>query len=258
MTLSEPATATFKKVGKLYSMKFYFKGGVPMGWPSTPNECLIYFKEHGEWPFVVYGNTALEQYYNVQTEYQKRRGVWGDQFFTPPGLAQQVADLLLTYAPQYRETCALDACSGFGMLTGALQNIGTPVMGFDRDYELVKAAQMLHPEERPDGSGAAFMQSSYEDFSPDGLAGTYRLVVSNPPFSGDITEFFVQLHNWLADDGVAILILPVGYIRKERPAKLAQVLRTWDVLHTEPSRFEFETTKVKTELVLLQKVAPGL
>ena len=254
------AQAPFAKVTRHYSLKYYMKGNNPSGWPNTPEQCVAYWKHYGEWPFLVPGWDAITTAFWTYTEYQKRRGVYADQHFTPPAGAELLAEVVANYCSDKPGKLVLDACCGFGMLAAHVAQKGFPVLGFDRDFELPKVAQMLLPEENADGTGCAFFREDFMEFGADQLNGQFDIVISNPPFSStnDMPRFFVEMQGWLKDDGLAFVILPDGFVDKTRPAALAQVLRTWDKVERIPMPCKFETTGVKTELVVFQKVAPGL
>lgn len=256
--MSSVTSQQFPKVNRTYSLKYYMKGNNPSSWPADPASCVAYFKQHGEWPFLVPAWDTLTATYWAYTEHQKRRGVYGDQHFTPPAGAEQLADLVNDLAKP--GALVLDACCGFGMLAGKVSEYGFPVLGFDRDYELVHVAHAILPEEKADGSGCAFFREAFEDFGTDQLNGTFDTVISNPPFSAsnDMPRFFHELGGWLKDDGLAFIILPVGFVDKTRPAALAQALRVWDVVGRYPMKGDFETTNIRAEIVVMQKVAPGL
>lgn len=241
------ATIEFKPVSKKYSIDYYFKGGAPIGWPDSPSAALAYYLQHGEWPFNFPGNgNLIDEYYTVQMAYQKRRGVYADQFFTSPKNCDFVIQSIQADANSRLAKTVLDACAGFGMLSSRLLDAGYEVTALERDWTLPNDADALLK------GRATIIRDEFQSYEPK---THFDMVVSNPPFSGTVgIEFLQQLPVWLAPYGMAWLILPVGFIDKPRPASLVQAVDRFQVESRTRLPEGFEHTKIQCELVQLRRI----
>ena len=231
----------FEKIKKKYALNnSYFKNITPYN-PRTPEECFEYSKEYGELPFR-YGNCESEYecdwwLYDCYVEYQKRVGVYNSQFFTPRKTAERMVELAYRYFTSYK---VLDACCGFGSLTKVFHP-NFEVRGLEIDHglaNLYKEWTICEVEEK-----------AFQNFK-----GKEKNIISNPPYEIPIlTEFLEWLYEALTDDGTAVLLIPKGFIDKERPKKLVQVLEKFQVIHREDMQEEFARTKTRAEIVVLRK-----
>jgi hypothetical protein len=67
-----------------------------------------------------------------------------------------------------------------------------------------------------------------------------------------LTSFFEFLSNQLYQKGIAILLIPLGFLDKSRPEKLVKLLNKFGILHREPMTEKFERTNTIAEIVVLQ------
>lgn len=241
------ATIDFRPVSKRYSMDYYWKGGAPMGWPDSPTAALAYWLQHGVWPFDFREPERLvDQYYEVQIAYQKRRGVYADQFFTSPGNCDFVLECIQKDAVSRLATTALDVCAGFGMLASRLVEAGYQVTTLERDWVLPNDSDVLL-------SGAAtIVRDEFQSYRP---TTKFDLVVSNPPFSGNSgIEFIQAIPNWLAPYGMAWVILPIGFVDKLRPKALVDALERFSIERRVNLPEDFVHTKLRAELVQMQLI----
>ena len=236
---------TFEKITrKRFSLNnSYFKNRTPQ-MPATPLEVMYYFNQHGELPFDM-GSDTENWLYECYVEYQKRAGVYGSQFFTPPATAKRMAELADEYfyyeqgVPQ-----VLDACCGFGMLTKPLLEKGFIVNGFDINSGLLE----LYNEY----TGCISKQKDINSYLNEDI--TWKNIVSNPPYEiKECTQFLKLLMDLLDDDGTSILLLPKSFIDKEKPKALAEVLAQFEVIHREDMQEDFERTKINAEIVVIKK-----
>ena len=236
---------TFEKITrKRFSLNnSYFKNRTPQ-MPATPLEVMYYFKQHGELTFDM-GSDTENWLYECYVEYQKRAGVYGSQFFTPPATAKRMAELADEYfyyeqgVPQ-----VLDACCGFGMLTKPLLEKGFIVNGFDINSGLLE----LYNEY----TGCISKQKDINSYLNEDI--TWKNIVSNPPYEiKECTQFLKLLMDLLEDDGTSILLLPKSFIDKEKPKALAEVLAQFEVIHREDMQEDFERTKINAEIVVIKK-----
>lgn len=238
---------TFDKITrkKLFSLNnSYFKNCNPQTEPSTPLQVMQYFNQHGELPFDM-GSDTENWLYECYVEYQKRAGVYGSQYFTPPATAKRMAELANDYF-NYEDGVpyVLDACCGFGMLTKELKKEGFIVSGFDNNIQLLELY----------GNYTECL-SEHADFMNDHIDLSYRNVISNPPYETPaLTKLLEVLYNILLEDGTAILLLPNGFVNKDKPKALVQVLEKFDVIHQEYMDEDFARTKISAEIVVLKKL----
>lgn len=234
----------FKKVTKKYALNnSYFKNRLPNA-PATPYEVADYVSKHGELPFSYHGENWL---YDCFVEYQKRAGVVHDQFFTPDDTAHAMCGI----AEQHFciDDYVLDACCGFGQLSKPLVNTGRwKVHGFDFNPEF-EGLYKTHT-----GNKASFECCDFDSFLAENASQQYKQIIANPPYAvKDLTRFFAWLDKVLTDDGVVILLLPCGFIDKERPKATATELEKWHFFQRQDMAEKFARTGVRAEIVVARK-----
>lgn len=241
--MSETATK-FGKLKKKYALNnSYFKNRT-YEMPATPYNVMEYFEEHGELPFDMGKNTE-NWLYECYVEYQKRAGTYHSQFFTPPATAVRIAELADKYFDNPVPN-VLDACCGFGMLTKPLLKKGFIVQGFDFSQEMCDMYSY--------NTGCIVEQRNINHFELKENDKGWLSIVSNPPYEvKEATQFLSLLYELLDDSGVAILLLPKGFIDKERPKDLVKILAQFHVIHREDMNEDFARTKTRAEIVVLQK-----
>jgi cyclopropane fatty-acyl-phospholipid synthase-like methyltransferase len=178
--------------------------------------------------------------YDAFVEKQKRDGVYLSQFFTPDQTAERISELAVDFFGE--ENNVLDACCGFGQLSKALIEKGFTVEGFDLSENMISLYKNLSDK------------ADVLDFGD--YTELFDCIVSNPPYERkELTEFLECLSNqMLTDDGKAILLLPKGFVDKDRPKKLVEVLQKFEILHREDMQEEFARTKINAEIVVIEKV----
>lgn len=207
--------------------------------PGTLSGIVDFMEQYGELPFRYDGHNWV---YDTVCEMQKRSGVKHSQYLTPNQTAERIAELTARYAS---ERVALDACCGTGQLTGPLLSRGFEVNAFDLDLEMVAAHNHLFPEVKA-------VCRNYLDWRE---SDTYPVIVSHPPLEDFmVVEFFEWLSARLEPKGVAILLLPVGFVDKSRPKSLSKVLSQFAVKHREAMAEKFERTSIKAEIVVLENL----
>ena len=235
-------TIKFEKLKKKFALNnSYFKNRQHNA-PSNPFEVLGYYKEHNELP---YKEEATEDwFYQCFVEYQKRAGVRNEQFFTPTKTADRLAEIVFEYAEETERI--LDACCGFGQLTMALKRKGyTEIEAFDNDKQMVDAYFDLT------GTSARYYDFKDEEKN---FANKYNLIISNPPYDvKELTEFLYFIDEHLNETGKAISLIPSGFLDKQRPANLVQILNEFYIEKREPMSEKFERTGTSAEIVVLSK-----
>lgn len=205
--------------------------------PDTILEIARYQQEKGELPFEYSGTNWV---YDAFCERQKRKGVYNAQYLTPDGTVDRMMNLCGKY---FKDTCVCDACCGTGQITEELLKDQYNVIAFDIDREMVELCKILYP-------GLLVFQSDFRD-----LQGSYNQIVANPPYKVPVlTEFLQWIDSVQSTGGVSILLIPAGFIRKNKPKKLAEVLHRFSIVEIEPMREEFERTKISAEMVVLRKL----
>ncbi len=218
----------------------YFKNRRPED-PDTLSEIVAWYREHGELPFRYESGDLRDWPYDTVCERQKRHGVQRCQYLTPDTVANEMALLASAYATT---AYALDACCGTGQITKALLRHGFHVDGFDIDPDMLAAYNLVYPQ----------CGGHVEDITLPARDGERKLIVSNPPFDRSIAvEFMVWLTKRLAEGGIAVLLLPVGYVDKERPKALVENLSRLQVLHRSAVTEKFVHTNGNFELVVVEK-----
>ena len=233
----------FEKVKKKYALNnSYFKNR-NYGTPSNPYEVYQYFDQHGELPYVD-GELTDNWIYECFVEFQKRNGVYNSQFFTPENTAQELVWRLGMYANAGDEI--LEPCCGFGQITRILSNEGfSNVTAFDIDSKLVEIASDFIP-------GYEIIEDDYMNSDDE---RKYEFIISNPPYEvKELTQFLEYSLAKLHIKGKAILLIPVGFLDKTRPANLVKVLNDFSILERIPMLEEFARTKTKAEIVVLEKI----
>ncbi len=220
----------FEKIKKKYALNnSYFKNRRPQD-PSTPFEVFNWL-------------------YDCFVEYQKRAGIFNSQFFTPQNTAEELANIAYGYTTD-ENTRILDACCGFGQITKELFKLGLyQITAFDFDADLVSLYQCALPTIR------VFNEDFKDEENIKGVRGSkYDLVVSNPPYEvKELTEFLYFLDDVLAEGGIAVLLIPMGFLDKSRPKRLVEILNQFHILNRMPMSEEFARTKIKAEIVELRK-----
>lgn len=212
----------FEKIAKRYALaNSYFKNRLLI-WPDTLCEIHDYLQQHGELPFRYDGDNWS---YDALCERQKRRGVRLSQYLTPDATARRIAALAVRYFEN--DSRIMDVCCGTGQLTRALIAEGvhpSQIVGLEVDRELADFYARLYPVTQT-------------------LIGPYRdidfrceNVVANPPFE---TTEVVDFLSWLAKvqqpGDRSVLLLPHGFIDKQRPKGIQETLRQFKVLYRTPA-----------------------
>lgn len=228
-----------KKIeGKKYALtNSYFKKRKHND-PDTILEIVRYKKEFGELPFEC---RDINWLYEATIERQKRYGVQNSQFLTPEKTAAQMVELTNNFLP--KDNIVLDACCGTGQLTKYLLLNKLKVVGFDNDPDMVEICKLTYPN-------ATF---SLYDFKDKECEQQYDLIVSNPPHEQkEIISFFGWLSSALSDEGKAILLIPKGFMNKERPKVLAEYLKRFDFPHRQDMQESFARTNWICEICLAE------
>jgi predicted RNA methylase len=234
----------FKKLENLYSIGYYFKSA-SHGCPRTLNEAIDYLEQHGSLPFkpVDYDNWM----YELIVEGQRKKGIYNDQFFTPPKVAKQFADLFENYVGVYKDESILDVAAGFGMLTKALNNVGYKnIVSFEADIDLM--IPLLN------NTNSTTYNGNFEEFEDD-----YRwdYIISNPPFNDNfMNKFWKKSYELLEDCGKMCLILPTYYFKTSKGKYLKKALEAGfaEPNHLDVCCEDFFHTKTRCSIFHVEKM----
>jgi len=226
----------FEKIKKRYALNnSYFKNCRPQD-PQTPNECFDYLEQHDELPYNLeedenWLEDCFAEYQKRNTDY-KLRG----QFFTPPKTAKRMMALLDEYAFK-KSPFALDMCCGYGVLSKDNPFI---MKGLDIDKNLCELYEKYTENEA--------INIDFMDYTEKETA-----VIANPPYTIKLlTAFLNKLSETLEKDGVAVLLLPKGFMEKERPKDTVEVINKFEIIYKEKMEEEFSRTKMCAEIVILK------
>jgi SAM-dependent methyltransferase len=230
----------------------YFKVNKMYGLPETITEIAYYEKEHGELPFKYDGSNWV---YDAFVERQKYRGVYNSQFLTP----DQTCDTLMHFAGKYfheKNNDVLEPFCGTGQITKELIKCGYSVEAFDNDDQMILFCDSFHNK---DSGNVIFECCDFRDFDKPNKAGFYRKhhnqIVANPPYElPELTEFLEWTDEMQDCGGISVLLLPKGFIDKDKPKRTFQILSKFGLLEREDMREEFARTKTRAEIVVLKKI----
>jgi SAM-dependent methyltransferase len=217
--------------------------------PDTILEIAHYEKEHGELPFKYDGSNWV---YDAFVERQKYRGVYNSQFLTP----DQTCDRLMHFAGKYfTANEVLEPCCGTGQITKELVKDGYSVTAFDNDEQMILFCYGFHNK---DLENVIFKCCDFRDFDKPNKSGFYRKhhnqIVANPPYElPELTEFLEWIDEMQDYGGISVLLLPKGFIDKDKPKRTFQILSKFGVLEREDMQEEFTRTKTRAEIVVLKK-----
>lgn len=151
-------------------------------------------------------------------------GVRLSQYLTPDATARQIAALAVRYFEN--DSRIMDVCCGTGQLTRALIAAGvhpSQIVGLEVDRELADFYARLYPVTQT-------------------LIGPYR----------DI-DFLSWLAKVQQPGDRSVLLLPHGFIDKQRPKGIQETLRQFEVLYRTPMQERFARTNVTAEIVVLER-----
>jgi SAM-dependent methyltransferase len=215
----------------------YFKNAYH-GLPTTILEIAKYKEEHGELPFEYSGDNWV---YDAFCERQKRAGVHLSQFLTPDATAERMMHFAGKYFHRGNSVC--EPCCGTGQITKELLKDGYTVTAFDIDSEMVELCYMLYPE-------VHITRNHFKD-----EFGSFDQIVANPPYEIPVlTEFLQWILSVQSVGGISVLLLPAGFVDKDRPKATFETLRKFSLREREDMQEPFLRTGARAEIVVLEKL----
>ena len=114
---------------------------------------------------------------------------------------------------------------------------------FEIDEELIEICELQ------------WIKANYkqEDFIESSINQKYSIVYWNPPYT-KLQEILEKIEQILLTMWYAFLIIPLWYLDKTRPKKLVEILDKFSIIDRVKPNIEFARTKIKTEIVVLQKI----
>jgi SAM-dependent methyltransferase len=226
----------------------YFKVNKMCELPDTITDIDRYLKEHGELPFRYTGTNWV---YDAFTERQKYRGVQNSQFLTPDATAERMAHFSGKY---FLGGDVLEPCCGTGQITKQFLKDGYRITAFDNDFDMVYICGAYC--ENNDN-----LRIFHDDFldkvkhnRDDSLIGIQQ-IIANPPYEiSALTGFLEWIDKVQSAGGISILLLPKGFVNKDRPKRTFQALRKFGVIDLEDMRESFARTHTKAEIAVLKKL----
>jgi hypothetical protein len=214
----------------------YFKVASNVGLPTTLLEIAKYERENGELPFSYSGENWV---YDAFCEYQKRKGVVYSQYLTP----DNSVDRMLHFAGSYfKDNNVLEPCCGTGQITKELLKDGYNVTAFDIDGDMVEFINFQYPQ----------LNTERYDFRE--YKKNCNQIIANPPYGiYELSDFLRWVLDIQTSGGISVLLLPKGFVEKDRPKALLKVLHGFSVLEKEDMREPFLRTASLAEIVVLKK-----
>ena len=231
---------TFKKIARRYALCTYYKTR-HYDWPDTLPELFDYLQQHNELPFLYGGDNWP---YDALCERQKRRGVYLSQYLTPDRTAARMAALAVRYFEN--DSRIVDACCGTGQLTRALIAEGvssSAIVAFDSDCDMADIYSRLYPV-------AAVMRMQFHE-----VDFRYENIIANPPFEiAECLEFFRWLTCVQHSGDWSVLLLPLGFVDKQRPRAIRETIQNFIIQHRTPMQEPFVRTACRAEIVVLERM----
>ena len=217
----------------------YFKVSKRLGLPDTILEIAKFKEESGELPFNYSGNNWV---YDAFCERQKYNGIKMSQYLT----SDYTVDRMLHFAGKYFEDVwVLEPCCGTGQITKELLKDGYNVAAFDIDQEMIDLCKMLYPDH-----SNIFEMSDFKDYSFQ-----HNQIIANPPYEmPEMALFMAWVLETLPFSGIAILLTPQGFIQKDKPKVLREILKQFGILEREDVSEPFARTMIRAEIVVLKKI----
>jgi SAM-dependent methyltransferase len=214
----------------------YFKVARNLGLPTSLLDIAKYERENGELPFDYSGENWV---YDAFCEYQKRNGIVYSQYLTP----DETVDRMLHFAGLYfKNNDVLEPCCGTGQITKELLKGGYNVTAFDIDGDMADFVNFQYPQ----------LNARKCDFRAH--EGIHGQIIANPPYEiPELTAFLQWILNSQTSGGISVLLLPKGFIEKNKPKALLNVLRKFSVQEKEDMRENFLRTSLSAEIVVLKK-----
>ncbi|WP_418426648.1 class I SAM-dependent methyltransferase [Alistipes sp.] len=153
---------------------------------------------------------------------------------------------MATLAVRYfdNDSRIVDACCGAGQLTRALIAEGcTPsaIVGFDIDGDMIAIYERMYPT-----VDAMRMRFEEIDFRCENI-------IANPPFeTAECISFFDWLTKVQRSGDYSVLLLPHGFIDKQRPKAIQETMQHFIIHYCTPMQELFVRTACRAEIVILE------
>jgi SAM-dependent methyltransferase len=245
-----------------YSLnRSYFKNRLPSN-PSTPLEVQQYYRQHRELP---YKNGEIKEDWlgECWAEYNKKKGVIHEQFFTPKNIAADMLEFFWAFKKAdrnyYRNQRILEPCCGYGEITKEIlsefqDGEDIDLFLFDIDPVMIESNILFN-----DLENKKYVKYENYDFTKE---NNYvdnqckgRDIICNPPYSKPLLAAFLKkCLEWMNDGNFAVLLLPYGFTQQSNKEIQKILLEFSGIYHKNIYQgSEFANTKIKTQIIVLKK-----
>lgn len=233
-----------EEIKKSFSLEYYIKQNTYKKMPYTIPEIYEYLETFGKLPFSC--RDKENWVYEYLIERQRKSGVYNDQFFTPPRLAEKFADEIDSHVAIFKTDIIIDLCCGFGGLSKEFKKKGfNNITGVDCDKEqdFDYACEKL---------GINYLDSDIESLNVE-VFEKADLIISNPPYQTNFyPSFFNKSFDLLESFGTLALILPTPFFDTLRDKETKKALEKWTLPYKIcDSNIDFVRTKVSTSIFIL-------
>lgn len=234
-----------QKIEKRYSAKDYIKSNQLRRMPYTLSEIFEYALHFGETPFKCVNEENWAYEYLV--ELQRKKGVFNDQFFTPPSLCEKFFKVAESSVYIGKGDYILDLCCGFGGLSKVFRKNGFyNIYGIDIDNE--QGFDIICQSH-----GINYNQSDLSDIDIFSFMNA-NIIISNPPYKNSFyPTFFDKAYHLLDDCGDMFVILPTSFFETLKDKSVKKSLERWAWSKRCDSNIEFERTKICTSIFHFSK-----
>ena len=238
----------------------YFKNRLPSN-PSTPLEVQEYHLQHGELPYK--GEAKENWLWECYAEYNKKKGIVHEQFFTPNNIAADMLEVFWSFKKAnrtyYHNQRILEPCCGYGEITKEIlsdfkDGEHIDLFLFDIDEKMIESNVLYNDLENKE-----YVRYENYDFTKE---NNYvdnqckgRDIICNPPYSKPLlAEFLKKCLEWMNVGNFAVLLVPYGFTQQSNKEIQKILLEFSGIYHKNIyDGGEFENTKIKTQIIVLEK-----
>lgn len=205
--------------------------------------------------------------YKSGGELKEGRGIL-DEYYTEHNIVDTIRNLVSKLPLQNKPLQVLEPSLGTGNFLLLPKSL--PMQSFVTAYEInpitAGIAKLLHPETdiNLNSFETLFIKENGEKYSKDTYSERYDLVIGNPPYGehrgyykglgeepkiARYEDYFVKRSlDVLKEDGVLAMVLPSGWLNRQRKLNDAELLNAYRL-----PEGAFQGTQVGTDIIILQK-----
>jgi SAM-dependent methyltransferase len=245
-----------------YSLnRSYFKNRLPNN-PSTPLEVQQYYREHKELPYKN-GEIKEDWLWECYAEYNKKKSIVHEQFFTPNNIAADMLEVFWTFKQAnrnyYRNQRILEPCCGYGEITKEIlldfqDGEDIDLFLFDIDPIMIESNILYNDLENKEyvKYEKYDLTKEYKHIDQDCQG---RDIICNPPYSKPLLAAFLEkCLEWMNVGNIAVLLVPYGFTQQRNKEIQKNLLEFSGIYHKNIYQgSEFGNTKIKTQIIVLEK-----